>query len=124
MATIKGRVIDYDTDNSILGVLVEGVAPNGTVFASGTSDGGGSFSVNHTGFDDLYSKIRFSKTGYATQTMRPASAMDTDVVLPKANTLAAVTLTVKQNKTKVVLFLVIGAAIAYLFIKYRSQIKL
>jgi hypothetical protein len=118
MANIKGRVVDYDTDIPILGVLVQGVAADGTTFTSTTTDANGGYDINHSGFDDPYAKITFNKEGYAKQTMRPASANDVDVVLPKAGTLSAVTLTLKQNKTKVLLFLAIGVALAFLYLKY------
>jgi uncharacterized protein YfaS (alpha-2-macroglobulin family) len=124
MANIKGRVVDYDTDLPVLGVLVQGIAQNGTVFTSGTTDASGNYDLNHSGFDDLYSKIVFKKEGYAEQSMRPSSANNVDVVLPKANTLAAVTLTLKQNPSKAVLFLAIGALAVWLFIKYRSRLKI
>jgi hypothetical protein len=122
MALIRGRVIDYDTDAPLSNVLVQGVAKNGTVFASGNTDNNGGFNIDHAGFDDLYAKITFDKDGYASQSMRPASANDTDVVLPKAGTLSAVTLTLKQNKTKVLLWVAVGALLVFLYFKYKNKI--
>lgn len=122
MALIRGRVIDYDTDSPIPNVLVQGVKSDGTVFASGNTDVNGGFSIDNAGFDDLYSKITFDKEGYAKQSMRPASANNADVVLPKAGTLSAVTLTLKQNKTKVILWVAVGALLVFLYFKYKSKI--
>lgn len=123
MSKINGRIVDYDNDSPVSNVLVQGIASSGTVFASTNSDNGGNFTLDNQGFDDPYSKISFVKDGYATQTMRPASANNVDVVLPKAGTLASVTLTLKQNKTKALLFVVIGGILVFLFIKYRSKLK-
>lgn len=124
MANIKGRVVDYDNDSPISGVLVQGVAKDGTAFISGTTDSGGNFNLSNTGFDDLYSRVIFKKDGYQSQLMQPASANGQDVVLMKNGSLAAVTLTVKKNPIKALLFVAIGAAAVYLFIKYRSKISL
>lgn len=118
MSNIKGRVVDYDTDGPVAAVLVSGISGSGTLFAEATTNAEGEYNLNHIGFDDLYSQIRFSKNGYATQTMRPASANNVDVVLPKSNTLAAVTITLKQNKPKIILFLAIGIALTVIYFKY------
>jgi hypothetical protein len=124
MAEIKGRVVDYNTDNPIPNVLVSGVNKDGAVFASGNTDSEGKFDLNHTGFDDLYSTIRFQKDGYGLQQMQPASANNADVVLSPTGTLAAFTLTVKKNPTKVIIAVIITAALVFLYFKYKNKLKL
>jgi hypothetical protein len=124
MAQITGRVVDYNSDNPISGVLVEGVNKDGAVFASGTTDAEGGFNLNHQNFDDLYSTIRFSKDGYSMETMRPASANNADVVLSPSGTLSAVTLIVKQNKTKVIIFVIAAVVLTILYFKYKNKLKL
>jgi hypothetical protein len=118
MANIKTRVVDYDTDEPVQLATVEGVAANGTVFMTGKTSATGSIEMNNIMFDDPYSKIRFSKEGYATQTMRPSSANNVDVVLPKSNTLAAVTITLKQNKTKVIIVAIVAIVLTVVYFKY------
>lgn len=124
MSKITGKVVDYNTDAGILGVLVQGVASDGTIFTSTTTDNSGSYTLDNAGFDSPYAKISFNKEGYAATSMRPQSANNVDVVLAPANTLAAVTLTLKRDPKKALLFALIGAAIVYLAIKYRKQLKL
>lgn len=121
MANIKGRVVDYDTDSPILGVLVQGSLPDGTIFISGTTDVNGNYNLDHAGFDNLASKVTFSKDGYATQSMRSPSANGVDVPLPKAGTLSAVTVTVIQNKKKILLYIAIGIAVAFIYAKYLKK---
>lgn len=124
MAQISGRVVDYSTNAPLPNVMVQGVAQNGTIFTTVFTDSEGKYDTNHTGFDDLYSTITFQKEGYKTQSMRPASANGVDVPLPQNGTLAAVTLTLKQNPAKAFLYVLIGAGLVYLFIKYRKRIKM
>lgn len=123
MANIQGKVVDYDNDSPIAGVLVQGVSKDGTVFASTTSDNNGNFNISNTGFDDLYSRIMFKKDGYQSQLMQPVSANGQDVVLMKSGTLAAVTLTVKRNPAKYAIIAIIAIIATWLFIKYRSKIN-
>lgn len=121
MGSLKTRVVDYDTDSPIPGVLVQGTLPDGTTFISGTTDANGAVNLNHAGFDNLAAKVSFNKEGYATQTMRAPSANNVDVVLPKAGTLAAVTITAIQNKNKILLYVAIGAALVFLYFKYGKK---
>lgn len=123
MSKIAGRVIDYSTDDPVLGVLVQITSQNNVVTASTTTDSAGNWQIDNSSVDDLYSKISFAKDGYATQTMRPTSANDVDVVLPRAGTLASVTLTLKQNPKRALLYALIGAVAVYLVIKYKNQLK-
>lgn len=119
MATIKGRVVDYDNDNPLAGVTVEGLTKDGEVFYNTTTDQGGRFTASDPGFDNMYSKIRFSKDNYATQTMRPDSANNVDIPLPKAGVLGTVTIIAKQNKS----ILIAIAIVLLLVIAYYSIFK-
>ncbi len=123
MATIKGRVVDYDNDIPLPDVSVSGIAKDGTVFIAAKTNSEGIFDITNTGFDDPFSKIEFDKDGYAKQTMRGASANSVDVPLPKAGTLGVVVVAVKQNKTKALLFVALGAVAVYLLMKYKNSIK-
>jgi len=122
MSKITGRVIDYDNDSPIQGVLIQGIAKNGTIFNSTNTNAMGQFVFDDPGLDDLYSQVRFSADGYATQTMRPSSANNVDVVLPKAGTLATVTLAVKRNPMKALLFVALGALAVFLYFKYKNKL--
>lgn len=123
MSKITGRVIDYTTDAPILGVLVQGVGSIGAPFTSTTTDGQGRYTLDSPYLDDNASKVTFTKDGYATQSMRVPSANGVDVVLPKAGTLASVTLSLKRSPQKLLLFAVIGGVLVYLAIKYKSKLK-
>jgi hypothetical protein len=54
--------------------------------------------------------------------MRPSSANNVDVVLPKSNTLAAVTITLKQNKTKVILIALVAIVLTVVYFKYLKNV--
>lgn len=123
-ASISGRVVDYDSDQPIQGVLVQGMLSDGTFINSTNTDASGMYTLSDPGLADPSAKVSFTADGYATQSMRPASADGVDVVLPKAGTLSSVTVTLKRNPMKAVLFVLIGAAIVYFLIKYKNQIKL
>jgi hypothetical protein len=123
-ASISGRVVDYDSDQPIQGVLVQGILSNGIFINSTNTDASGNFTLTDQGLADPSAKVTFTADGYATQSMRPASADGVDVVLPKANTLSSVTLTIKRSPVKAIIFVLIGAAVVYFLIKYKNQIKL
>lgn len=116
MATISGRVIDYDNDNPISGVTVTGVSQNGTAFASTTTSSTGNFSITDQNFDNLYSRVSFTKEGYTEQNMQPSSANGADVVLAKSG-MQAFTLVLKQNKNKIFIALFVIALI-FIIVKY------
>jgi hypothetical protein len=122
MATIKGRVVDYDNDIPLPDVDILGLAKDGIVFVTAKTDSEGLYNITDTGFDDPFAKIEFSKEGYAVQTMRPTSANNVDVPLPKAKTLGAVVVAVRNNKTKAFLFAALGALAVWLYIKYGKNL--
>jgi hypothetical protein len=124
MATISGRVVDYDSNSPLQGVFVQGINPDGTFINSTNTDSGGHFTLSDPALDNPAARIVFQSDGYATQSMGPKSANGVDVVLPKAGTLAAVTITVKRNPMKAVLFILIGAALVYFLIKYKHKLPL
>jgi hypothetical protein len=124
MATISGRVVDYDSNSPLQGVLVQGVNPDGTFIGSTNTNADGNFTLTDTALDNPASKITFTADGYATQSMQPASANGVDVVLPKSGTLASFTVTVKRSPMKALFFVGIGALIVYLLIKYKHKLPL
>lgn len=122
MANIKGRVVDYDTDIPMPDVDVLATDKLGVVIEAAKTNSEGIFDITSQSLDDPAAKITFSKDGYATQTMRAASADEVDVPLPKAGTLGVVVVAVKRNKTKAILFVAIGALAVYLYMKYGKTI--
>jgi len=124
--TVTGTVVDYNTNNAVPGATLIATNQEGTIIGTATTGNDGKFSMDGDGLSDVYAMVQVMADGYQTQTMRVASANGAEIPLPRTgDMLGAVTLTVKKNKTQILIWLAVGVVVAVIYFKFlKGKIKI